>query len=93
MLKAGLGRITENTPRNVGVVILNMAGIPLGTSQQLRSSFGGGRRGREAVEEGVEEGGVVSMSSFRSSASRPAPNDMLTVTSHEFLSVSRQGLG
>jgi len=31
ILKAGLGRITENTPQNTGVVVYNMAGTPLGT--------------------------------------------------------------
>lgn len=30
VLKAGLGRITENTPRNQGVVVFSMADIPLG---------------------------------------------------------------
>ena len=28
--KAGLGRITENTPAYAGVVVLNMSNIPLG---------------------------------------------------------------
>ena len=30
VLKAGLGRITEDTPQYQGVVVMNMADVPLG---------------------------------------------------------------
>mmetsp|Transcript_19902 Transcript_19902/g.50292 ORF Transcript_19902/g.50292 Transcript_19902/m.50292 type:complete len:181 (-) Transcript_19902:583-1125(-) len=36
--KIGLGRITENTPQNAGVVVLNMNGIPLGFGLTAQST-------------------------------------------------------
>lgn len=36
--KAGLGRISENTERYQGVVVLNMADIPLGFGVAARST-------------------------------------------------------
>jgi 60S ribosome subunit biogenesis protein NIP7 len=38
VLKAGLGRITENTPQYQGVVVYNMADIPLGFGVTARST-------------------------------------------------------
>ncbi|KAJ8904569.1 hypothetical protein NDN08_001087 [Rhodosorus marinus] len=38
ILKAGLGRITENTPQNTGVVVYNMAGTPLGFGVTARTT-------------------------------------------------------
>lgn len=38
VLKAGLGRITENTPQSQGVVIYNMADIPIGFGAVARST-------------------------------------------------------
>lgn len=38
VLKAGLGRITENTPRNQGVVVFSMADVPLGFGATARST-------------------------------------------------------
>jgi 60S ribosome subunit biogenesis protein NIP7 len=38
VLKAGLGRITEDTPQYQGVVILNMADVPLGFGTAARST-------------------------------------------------------
>eukprot|EP00762_Andalucia_godoyi_P004081 ANDGO_06254.mRNA.1 60S ribosome subunit biogenesis protein nip7 len=38
VLKAGLGRITENTPENQGVIVLSMAEIPLGFGIAARST-------------------------------------------------------
>lgn len=38
VLKSGLGRITENTPVNAGVVVYNMADIPLGFAISARTT-------------------------------------------------------
>jgi len=38
VLKAGLGRITENTPQNQGVVVFSMGNIPLGFGTTARST-------------------------------------------------------
>ena len=38
VLKAGLGRITEDTPQYQGVVILNMADVPLGFGTTAKST-------------------------------------------------------
>lgn len=38
VLKAGLGRITEDTPQNQGVVILSMADVPLGFGVTAKST-------------------------------------------------------
>ena len=38
VLKAGLGRITEDTPQYQGVVVLNMADVPLGFGTSSRST-------------------------------------------------------
>jgi 60S ribosome subunit biogenesis protein NIP7 len=38
VLKSGLGRITEATPANAGVVILNMADVPLGFGVAAKST-------------------------------------------------------
>ena len=38
ILKSGLGRITEATPANAGVVILNMADVPLGFGVAAKST-------------------------------------------------------
>ncbi|GMH41530.1 hypothetical protein BSKO_09440 [Bryopsis sp. KO-2023] len=38
VLKAGLGRITENTPANVGIVIYNMAEVPIGFGITVKST-------------------------------------------------------
>lgn len=38
VLKAGLGRITENTPANAGIVIYNMADVPLGFGITVKST-------------------------------------------------------
>lgn len=38
VLKAGLGRITENTPTNAGIVIYNMADVPLGFGITVKST-------------------------------------------------------
>ena len=37
VLKAGLGRITEGTPQNAGVVVYNMSDMPLGFGLSARS--------------------------------------------------------
>ena len=37
-LKVGLGRITEDTPKYTGVVILNMADVPLGFGTSANST-------------------------------------------------------
>ncbi|KAL0246950.1 hypothetical protein GEMRC1_008156 [Eukaryota sp. GEM-RC1] len=39
VLKSGLGRITENTPKYAGVVIFSMADIPLGFGAAARSTI------------------------------------------------------
>jgi 60S ribosome subunit biogenesis protein NIP7 len=39
VLKAGLGRITENTPKYQGVVIMNMANVPLGFGVTAHSTL------------------------------------------------------
>ena len=38
VLKSGLGRITESTPTNTGVVVYSMADIPLGFGVSARST-------------------------------------------------------
>ena len=38
VLKAGLGRITEDTPQHHGVVVLNMSDVPLGFGVAARST-------------------------------------------------------
>mmetsp|Transcript_14508 Transcript_14508/g.46573 ORF Transcript_14508/g.46573 Transcript_14508/m.46573 type:complete len:131 (-) Transcript_14508:119-511(-) len=38
VLKAGLGRITEDTPQNQGVVVLSMADVPLGFGVTAKST-------------------------------------------------------
>eukprot|EP00210_Caulerpa_lentillifera_P005331 g5094.t1 len=38
ILKSGLGRITENTPVNAGMVVFNMADIPLGFAISARTT-------------------------------------------------------
>ena len=38
VLKAGLGRITEDTPQYQGVVVLNMADVPLGFGTTAKST-------------------------------------------------------
>lgn len=38
VLKAGLGRITEDTPQYQGVVVLNMADVPLGFGVAAKST-------------------------------------------------------
>lgn len=38
VLKSGLGRITEATPANAGVVVLNMADVPLGFGVAAKST-------------------------------------------------------
>mmetsp|Transcript_14735 Transcript_14735/g.25089 ORF Transcript_14735/g.25089 Transcript_14735/m.25089 type:complete len:116 (-) Transcript_14735:233-580(-) len=38
VLKAGLGRITEDTPQYQGVVILNMSDVPLGFGTTAKST-------------------------------------------------------
>ncbi|XP_063216824.1 60S ribosome subunit biogenesis protein NIP7 homolog isoform X3 [Bacillus rossius redtenbacheri] len=38
VLKSGLGRITENTPRYQGVVVLSMSDLPLGFGTAARST-------------------------------------------------------
>ena len=38
VLKAGLGRITENTPAYQGVVVFNMNDVPLGFATTARST-------------------------------------------------------
>eukprot|EP01102_Stenamoeba_stenopodia_P000635 TRINITY_DN10606_c0_g1_i2.p1 TRINITY_DN10606_c0_g1~~TRINITY_DN10606_c0_g1_i2.p1 ORF type:complete len:130 (+),score=15.11 TRINITY_DN10606_c0_g1_i2:288-677(+) len=38
LLKSGLGRITENTPANAGVVILSMSDVPLGFGVAAKST-------------------------------------------------------
>lgn len=38
VLKAGLGRITEDTPQNQGVLILSMADVPLGFGVTAKST-------------------------------------------------------
>ena len=38
VLKAGLGRITEDTPQNHGVVVLSMSDVPLGFGTAARST-------------------------------------------------------
>eukprot|EP00301_Raphidiophrys_heterophryoidea_P023559 c7401_g1_i1.p1 GENE.c7401_g1_i1~~c7401_g1_i1.p1 ORF type:complete len:185 (-),score=32.87 c7401_g1_i1:176-730(-) len=38
VVKAGLGRITEDTPQNQGVVVLNMSGMPLGFATTAKST-------------------------------------------------------
>jgi len=38
LLKAGLGRITENTPANQGVVVFSMADLPLGFGTTAKST-------------------------------------------------------
>lgn len=38
VLKAGLGRITEDTPQYQGVVVLNMADMPLGFGTTAKST-------------------------------------------------------
>lgn len=39
VLKAGLGRITENTPKGAGIVIYNMADMPLGFGVAARTTL------------------------------------------------------
>ena len=39
MNKSGLGKITEDTNRNDGVVILNMSDVPLGFGTSARSTI------------------------------------------------------
>mmetsp|Transcript_929 Transcript_929/g.2555 ORF Transcript_929/g.2555 Transcript_929/m.2555 type:complete len:134 (+) Transcript_929:350-751(+) len=39
VLKAGLGRITDGTPQSQGVVVYNMADVPLGFGITARSTF------------------------------------------------------
>lgn len=39
VLKTGLGRITENTPHGAGVVVYNMADMPLGFGLTARSTL------------------------------------------------------
>ncbi|KAJ6228696.1 60s ribosome subunit biogenesis protein nip7 [Anaeramoeba flamelloides] len=39
ILKAGLGRISENTPQYQGVVVFSMSDIPLGFGRVARSTF------------------------------------------------------
>jgi 60S ribosome subunit biogenesis protein NIP7 len=38
VLKAGLGRITENTPEHQGVVVYSMGDVPLGFGVTARST-------------------------------------------------------
>ena len=38
MLKAGLGRITEDTPQYQGVVVMNMSDVPLGFGTAAKST-------------------------------------------------------
>ena len=38
LLKSGLGRITENTPANQGVVIFSMSDVPLGFGVAAKST-------------------------------------------------------
>lgn len=38
LLKAGMGRITENTEKNQGVVLYNMADVPIGFGLSARST-------------------------------------------------------
>lgn len=38
VLKAGLGRLTENTPQHEGVIVYSMADIPLGFGVMARST-------------------------------------------------------
>jgi 60S ribosome subunit biogenesis protein NIP7 len=38
VLKAGLGRITEDTPQYAGVVVMNMADVPLGFGVTAKST-------------------------------------------------------
>ena len=38
ILKAGLGRITENTPKYQGVVVFSMNDVPLGEHMSERAS-------------------------------------------------------
>ncbi|KYQ91341.1 60S ribosome subunit biogenesis protein [Tieghemostelium lacteum] len=39
LLKAGLGRITEDTPQNTGVVLFSMNDIPIGFGVTAKSTF------------------------------------------------------
>jgi 60S ribosome subunit biogenesis protein NIP7 len=39
ILKAGLGRITENTPQGTGVVVYNMSDMPMGFGLAARSTL------------------------------------------------------
>lgn len=39
VLKSGLGRITESTPRNAGVVLLSMSDVPLGFGVTAKSTM------------------------------------------------------
>lgn len=38
LLKSGLGRVTENTPKNGNVVVYNMAHVPIGFGLMARST-------------------------------------------------------
>ena len=38
LLKSGLGRITENTPANQGVVVFSMSDVPLGFGTTAKST-------------------------------------------------------
>jgi 60S ribosome subunit biogenesis protein NIP7 len=38
VVKSGLGRITENTPANAGVVIYSMSDVPLGFGVSAKST-------------------------------------------------------
>ena len=42
VLKSGLGRITENTPVNTGVVLYSMSDVPLGFGITAKSTAGDG---------------------------------------------------
>ena len=39
IVKSGLGRITENTPKHQGVVLLNMADVPIGFGVTAKSTL------------------------------------------------------
>ena len=38
VLKSGLGRITDNTPENTGVVVLTMSDVPVGFGTTAKST-------------------------------------------------------
>ena len=49
-MKAGLGRITENTPQYQGVVVYSMSDVPLGNANQYFKLGGFGVTARSTQE-------------------------------------------